>query len=53
MGAIRDATASFDIPFLIAGLSFLISAVLHFYLMWQMEKEKKQQTELKKVGVDV
>ena len=53
MGAIRDATSSFDIPFIIAGVSFLVSALMHFYLMWQMNKEKKQENELKKVGVDV
>lgn len=33
MGAIRDITLSFNIPFIIAGTSFIISALMHFYLM--------------------
>lgn len=41
MGAIRDITASFDIPFIIGGISFIISALMHFYLMWINSKEKK------------
>ena len=32
MGAIGDQTASFNIPFVIGGVSFLISAALHFLL---------------------
>lgn len=39
MGAIRDITLSFDIPFIIGGLSFLISALMHFILMWISNKE--------------
>ena len=53
MGAIRDATGSFDIPFIIAGISFIVSALMHFYLMWRMQKEKKQANDIQKVGVDV
>lgn len=40
MGAIRDLTSSFDIPFVIGGISFLVSALLHFFLMWIMKREK-------------
>ena len=40
MGAIRDITASFDIPFIIGGVSFIISALMHFFLMWIMEREE-------------
>ena len=32
MGAIADLTSSFNIPFVIGGFSFLISAALHFLL---------------------
>ena len=42
MGAIQDFTASFDIPFIIGGASFLISALLHFYLMWIEHKKKSR-----------
>ena len=40
MGAIRDLTSSFDIPFVIGGISFLVSALMHFFLMWIMRREK-------------
>ena len=39
MGAIRDMTASFHIPFIIAGISFLVSALMHFYVMWIIRRE--------------
>ncbi|CAF3493628.1 unnamed protein product [Rotaria sp. Silwood1] len=39
MGAIRDLTSSFNIPFVISGISFLISAFMHFVLMWMTKKE--------------
>ena len=42
MGAIRDVTLSFNIPFVIGGLSFIISALMHFLLMWIDHKEKRQ-----------
>ncbi|CAF4548716.1 unnamed protein product, partial [Rotaria magnacalcarata] len=32
MGAIRDFTDSFNIPFIIGGISFLTSALMHFAL---------------------
>ncbi len=40
MGAIRDITASFDIPFIIGGISFITSALMHFFLMWIIKREK-------------
>ena len=43
MGAIRDLTASFDIPFIIGGLSFIVSALMHFFLMWIMKREKNME----------
>lgn len=45
MGAIRDITSSFNIPFIIGGLSFIISALMHFVLMWI---NKKESTNAKK-----
>jgi len=42
MGAIRDLTSSFDIAFIIGGISFITSALLHFYLMWIIHREKVQ-----------
>ena len=42
MGAIRDVTNSFDIPFIIGGISFLVSALLHFGLMWINYQEAKK-----------
>ncbi|CAF1273343.1 unnamed protein product [Rotaria sordida] len=39
MGAIRDFTASFNIPFIISGISFLVSALMHFVLMWIVRNE--------------
>jgi len=57
MGAIRDATLSFDIPFIIAGISFIISALMHFFLMWINHQEKIQlksnQVQTKSVALDV
>jgi len=47
MGAIRDVTLSYNIPFMIGGISFLTSALMHFYLMWidyQVQKQSKNQT---------
>jgi len=41
MGAIRDATKSFNIPFIISGISFITSALMHFFLMWINNREKK------------
>ncbi len=40
MGAIRDITSSFDIPFIIGGISFITSALMHFFLMWIIKREK-------------
>ncbi|CAF2338425.1 unnamed protein product [Rotaria sp. Silwood2] len=40
MGAIRDVTSSFNIPFMIGGISFITSAVMHFFLMWINHQEK-------------
>jgi hypothetical protein len=45
MGAIRDKTSSFDLAFIIGGVSFLISALMHFSLMWIDYQEKKQSNE--------
>jgi hypothetical protein len=47
MGYIRDVTNSFDIPFRIGGISFITSAVMHFFLMWINYREK---VNLKKSG---
>jgi hypothetical protein len=44
MGAIRDVTNSFDIPFIIGGISFITSALMHFGLMWINNREKKTAT---------
>lgn len=46
MGAIRDFTNSFDIPFVIGGLSFLTSALMHFALMWMNRNEKKNSKKV-------
>ncbi|CAF3345982.1 unnamed protein product [Rotaria sp. Silwood1] len=40
MGAIRDVTASFNIPFMIGGTSFITSALMHFCLMWINRQEE-------------
>ena len=48
MGAIRDVTASFDIPFIIGGISFLVSALMHFYLMWINHREEQQLKQTNK-----
>lgn len=47
MGAIRDVTNSFDIPFIIGGLSFITSALMHFVLMWIAHQEKAKMKEVK------
>ncbi|CAF0728838.1 unnamed protein product [Adineta ricciae] len=46
MGAIRDFTNSFDIPFVIGGISFLTSALMHFALMWMNRNEKKNSKKV-------
>ncbi|CAF0941506.1 unnamed protein product [Rotaria sordida] len=33
MGAIQDYTSSFNVPFVISGISFIVSSLLHFVLM--------------------
>jgi hypothetical protein len=61
MGYIRDVTSSFDIPFVIGGISFLTSALMHFVLMWINHREKKQlkktvnniQVRTDQVAIDV
>lgn len=50
MGAIRDLTSSFDIPFIIGGLSFIISALMHFFLMWIMKREKNAEKTRTNIG---
>jgi len=48
MGAIRDVTSSFNIPFIIGGISFIASALMHFFLMWithQDEVKAKKNKE--------
>jgi hypothetical protein len=50
MGAIRDKTNSFNIPFIIGGMSFIISALMHFYLMWINHKEKTQLKKTNKIN---
>ncbi|CAF1177696.1 unnamed protein product [Adineta steineri] len=49
MGAIRDITASFNIPFMIGGISFLASALMHFCLMWIQYQEKKSKKNIESV----
>ncbi len=51
MGAIRDITLSFNIPFIIGGISFLTSALMHFVLMWIISQEKKSTDKSKTVEV--
>jgi hypothetical protein len=57
MGAIRDATLSFNTAFIIAGVSFITSALMHFFLMWINHQEKIQlksnQVQTKSVALDV
>jgi hypothetical protein len=43
MGAIRDVTKSFNIPFYIGGASFLTSALMHFVLMWVIYREGNEK----------
>ncbi|CAF1423551.1 unnamed protein product [Adineta steineri] len=50
MGAIRDATNSFDIAFIIGGISFIISALMYFYLMWIIRREEEQLNRTKKIN---
>ena len=45
MGAIRDVTNSFNIPFMIAGASFIVSALMHFVVMWMMHRQTKAETK--------
>lgn len=52
MGAIRDFTNSFNIPFVIGGISFITSALMHFLLMWIMSREQKQNSENTKAKQD-
>lgn len=47
MGSIRDKTNSFNTAFVIGGTSFIISALMHFVLMWIMSKEKSKTENLK------
>jgi hypothetical protein len=50
MGAIRDVTDSFKIPFIIGGISFIISALMHFYLMWIIYRENIQLKQTNKIN---
>ncbi|CAF1071265.1 unnamed protein product [Adineta steineri] len=50
MGAIRDATNSFDIAFIIGGISFIVSALMHFFLMWVNRREEEQLNKTKKIN---
>ena len=45
MAAIQDVTNSFDIPFIIAGASFIVSALMHFVVMWLMHRQSKAETK--------
>ncbi|CAF4903587.1 unnamed protein product, partial [Rotaria socialis] len=47
MGAIRDFTDSFNIPFIIGGISFITSALMHFALMWIIRREKLNLKQMK------
>ncbi len=47
MGAIRDVTASFNIPFIIGGISFITSALMHFGLMWINNRENASAKTMK------
>jgi hypothetical protein len=49
MGFIRDITSSFNIPFIIGGISFLTSALMHFFLMWIIHREKLNTKDKNKV----
>lgn len=49
MGAIRDFTNSFDIAFIIGGITFIISALMHFYLMWINHCEKIRSKQMKTI----
>ncbi len=40
MRAIRDITSSVNISFIIGGISFITSALMHFFLMWIIKREK-------------
>jgi hypothetical protein len=54
MGSIRDITSSFNIPFIIGGISFLASALMHFFLMWIIKREKdKKETITSPSALDV
>lgn len=41
MGAVQDYTHSFNIPFVISGISFLASSALHFILLAFMRPSKE------------
>lgn len=49
MGAIRDFTGSFSIAFVIGGISFIASALMHFIIMWinHQENVKTKKTKSK------
>jgi hypothetical protein len=56
MGAIRDVTDSFNIPFIIGGISFIASALMHFGLMWiiyQEDKKNKNKDQVIPLKIDV
>ncbi len=48
MGAIRDVTSSFNIAFIIGGISFITSALMHFFLMWINHQENIQLKQTNK-----
>lgn len=52
MGAIRDVTQSFNIPFIIGGSSFIISAILHLFLTTpNNDEDSLQETEDSKTAL--
>ncbi|CAF2733959.1 unnamed protein product [Rotaria sp. Silwood2] len=48
MGAIRDITSSFSLVFVIGGFTLIISALMHFSLMWMERSNKVEVHETNK-----
>ncbi|CAF0747997.1 unnamed protein product [Didymodactylos carnosus] len=52
MGAIRDQTNSFNIAFIIGGLAFILSAIMHFSLYF-IDKRRKDEPQQQNKPVNV
>ena len=50
MGAVQDYTSSFNVPFVISGISFIGSSALHFILLSFMHPSKTQSSQKKTDG---